>query len=267
MDFLRPRQLLLILDNCEHLLDPAARLAETLLQNCRALRILATSRQSLGVGGEAVWRVSSLSLPDPRLLPTDAEALADSARRVRRYPAFCGASGAGAVQFPPDTAERAAPSRRFVRQLDGIPLALELAAARVHALPVERIAERLEDRFRLLTTGPRTALSRQQTLEAAIKWSFDLLPDADRDMLCALSVFVGGWTLEAAEAVRKGEGGRQKAGRRTFNPHLFRLLPSEVLDSLTRLVDRSLVIYEARRGAGAVSDAGNGAAVLPGKTA
>lgn len=223
--FLRSKQLLLVLDNCEHLIDACARLAETSLQSCRDLRILTTSRQSLGIRGEAIWRVASLSLPPTVPSYTDTETETD-VKALERYTAIQ-LFVERANQIEPAfrlTPENALAVARICTQLDGIPLALELAAARVGALPVQRIEERLSDRFRLLTTGARTALSRQQTLEAAIRWSFDLLLETDRIMLCALAVFQGGWTLEAAEAITSGLG--------------------EVSDALTRLVDRSLVVYE-----------------------
>ena len=209
--YLREKRLLLILDNCEHLIDTCAHLAEALLRQCREARILATSREALGVAGELAWRVPSLQTADAVQLFAQRATLA--------LPSFAlTAANAPAVQG-------------ICARLDGIPLAIELAAARVRALPVERIAERLSDRFRLLTGGSRTALPRQQTLRATIDWSYNLLAAADRALLARLSVFAGGWTLEAAEAVCGGETVAETA-------------PLDVLDSLTRLVDKSLVVVD-----------------------
>ncbi len=205
------------------------------------LHILATSRQPLDVQGESVWRVSSLSLPDAKQLPGDNASLTNLLQTYAAIQLFV----ERAMQAQSDfvlTPQNAPAVLQICRQLDGIPLALELAAARVKALPVEQIAIRLDDRFRLLTNGPRTALSRQRTLEAAIKWSFDLLSEEDRAMLSALSVFVGGWTLEAAEAVceeRKGEKEKRRKGEEENQ---------STMNGLARLVDRSLAIYEQEGG-------------------
>ena len=223
-DHLRSRQLLLILDNCEHLVESCARLAETLLQACRSLKILATSRQSLGAAGEGLWRVASLSLPDPGRMPSGGSELLALVRRHSAIELFV----ARAEQASPSfrlSEENAGAVARICLQLEGIPLALELAAARVGALTVAQIADRLGDRFQLLTQGPRTALSRQQTLEATIKWSFDLLEARDGELLRTLSVFAGGWTLEMAEQVGAEIGESSDA----------------TLDILARLVDRSLI--------------------------
>jgi predicted ATPase len=227
-EYLRQKRLLMILDNCEHLTDECARLVETLLRACPNLRVLATSRETLGVAGETAWRVPSLSLPDLKgeLLPaalTGYEAIRLFVdRATAALPAF-------------QVTEKNAPALvRVCRQLDGIPLAIELAAVRVKALPVEQLAARLDDQFRLLTGGSRTALPRQQTLRAAIDWSYDLLTDAERALLRRLAVFAGGWSLEAAETVCAGEGVEEW----------------EVLDLLTQLVDKSLVQYEEQDGEG-----------------
>jgi predicted ATPase/DNA-binding SARP family transcriptional activator len=227
-EYLRQKKLLLILDNCEHLADECARLVETLLRACPNLRILATSRATLGAAGETAWRVPSLSLPDLKgeLLPaalTQYEAIRLFVdRATAALPAF-------------QVTEKNAPAlARVCHQLDGIPLAIELAAVRVKALPVEQLAARLDDQFRLLTGGSRTALPRQQTLRAAIDWSYDLLTEAERMLLRRLAVFAGGWSLEAAEAVCAGEG----------------VEDWEILDLLTQLVDKSLVQYEEHDGEG-----------------
>ena len=238
VSFLHAKQLLLILDNCEHLVESCAHLSETLLRGSRALRILATSRQPLAVMGEAVWRVTSLSLPELRELPAGSDALMDASDNSPAVQLFVARAQAAAPDWRL-TPQNAPAVVQVCRQLDGIPLALELAAARVRALPVERIAERLKDRFTLLNPAsaadfpaPPAALSRQQTLEATILWSMDLLSEKDRAMLCALSVFIGGWALEAAEWM----GGYQN------------ISADDTLDMLTRLVDRSLVIYENEGG-------------------
>ena len=226
-EYLRTRHLLLILDNCEHLQVSCARLSERLLGDCPHLRILATSRQSLGLTGEVVWRVPSLSLPDlEHAFPEEKEAVSVlmESEAVRLFverarqaePAF----------------KMTAPVMRTIalicHRLGGIPLAIELAAARVNVLSTEQIAARLNDRFRLLT-GSQTALPRQRTLQAAVDWSYDLLSEAERRMLQRLSVFAGSWTLEGAEAVCTGEGIEEGA----------------VLDLHFELVDKSLVFVEA----------------------
>jgi predicted ATPase len=224
--YLQPRSLLLVLDNCEHLVTACAELAEILLRTCPILRILATSREPLGIPGEIVWRVPSLLLPDPNRPPspqdlTQCEAVRLLVDRISSHqPGFAVTeSNAGAVA-------------RLCNGLDGIPLAIELAAARVKILTVEQVADRLEDRFRLLTGGGRTALHRHQTLRAAMDWSYGLLSENERIALRRLSVFAGGWTLEAAEAVSAGGG----------------VEASEVLDLLTQLVDKSLVGVSMRGG-------------------
>ena len=235
---LRPKRLLLVLDNCEHLLDACARLADELLRACPHLTVLATSREALGVAGEAPYRVPSLAVPGPDARPP-AETLAQyeavrlfAARAAVVQPAF-------AV-----TTQNARAVAAVCRRLDGIPLALELAAARVRVLPVQHLHARLEDRFRLLTGGPRTALARHQTLRAAIDWSYDLLTDQERTLFARLAVFAGGFTLEAAEAVCAGDPCGQ-GGTAPRPPRTGRAGPAgeagDVLELLTRLVDKSLV--------------------------
>jgi non-specific serine/threonine protein kinase len=229
--YLRERQLLLILDNCEHLIDACAQLADTLLRACPRLHILASSREPLGVAGEAFFRVPALAAPDPRQLPPLAQVLGypavqlfvDRARTIQ--PAF------------EVTKTNAQPLAQVCARLDGIPLAIELAAARVRMLPVAQIAVRLDDRFRLLTGGARTALPRQQTLQALIDWSYELLPEEERTLLLRLAVFVSGWTLEAAEAVCAEEEPRMEdRGSKIERP--------SILDLLGHLVDKSLVEVE-----------------------
>ena len=221
---LQTRHLLLILDNCEHLVKSCADLAYGLLRSCRNLRILATSREPLRVAGETSWRVPSLSLPDPRDLPsledlTQYEAVRLLIERARSsLPSFT------------LTKQNAPHVLQICRRLDGIPLAIELAAARVRVLSVEQVARRLDDRFHLLTNGSRTAPPRSQTLQAAVDWSFNLLSDPERVLMRRLSVFAGGFTLEAAEAICAGDG----------------IGTSQILDLLTQLLDKSLVSVENR---------------------
>jgi predicted ATPase/class 3 adenylate cyclase/tetratricopeptide (TPR) repeat protein len=223
---LRKRQLLLLLDNCEHLIDACAELADALLHSCPLLTILATSREGLNVPGEALMPVPSLRVPDSDVVPPldelrTYEAVSLFVDRCTSYqPAFA------------LTNENAADIIRICRRLNGVPLALELAAARVRVLSVAQVAKRLDDRFRLLTGGSRTVLARQQTLRAMIDWSYDLLTDSERLLFRRLSVFVGGWSLEAAEAICAGESIEQEA----------------VLELLAHLIDKSLVMMLDRRG-------------------
>jgi predicted ATPase/DNA-binding SARP family transcriptional activator len=221
---LQRRPLLLVLDNCEHLVDACAELVDTLLRDCPDLTVLATSREALGVQGERAWLVPPLEVPEGRSL---AEAEASEAVRlfVER-----------ASDVVPDfrlTAENAPIIVEICRRLDGIPLAIELAAARVKVLAPLQIRDRLDDVFRLLSAGGRTAVPRHRTLRAAIDWSHDLLrPDA-RVLLRRFSVFRGGFTLDAAERVGAGDG----------------IAEADVLDLLAGLVDRSLVGVREQHGA------------------
>jgi non-specific serine/threonine protein kinase len=226
-EFLRHKHLLLVLDNCEHLVDACAELASALLRSCPDLRILATSREPLGITGETAWGVPSLGVPDPGLVPP-----VDQLTQCEAVRLFVERATAALPTF--SLTERNAPAvAQICHRLDGIPLALELAAARVRLLSAEQLAARLGDRFGLLTGGSRTALPRRQTLRATVDWSYDLLPEAERRVFDRLSVFAGGWSLEAAEAVRAGDG--VDAGA--------------VLDLLGRLVDKSLVLAEEQDGA------------------
>ncbi|MBL8055491.1 MAG: protein kinase [Anaerolineales bacterium] len=232
-DALRPRALLLILDNCEHLIDAGAQFAEAVLRACPDVRILATSREALGIAGEVAYRVPSLSSPDPEHPPEPAAL--DQFEAVRLF-----VDRAAAIK--PDfalTPANAAAVIQVCGQLDGLPLALELAAARIRAMTVEQIAARLDDRFRLLTGGSRTALPRQQTLRALIDWSWELLSAPERALLRRLAVFLGGWTLEAAEAVcaEAAEAAPQPA-----------LAAGDILDLLAHLVDKSLVLVDETSG-------------------
>ncbi|HLW59821.1 MAG TPA: tetratricopeptide repeat protein [bacterium] len=224
-DHLLAKKLLLVVDNCEHLVEACAQVVRTLLSACEELRVLATSQEVLGIPGEVAWRVPSLSLPAARAAP-DVGALAEC-EAVRLF-----VERAAAVQ--PSfalTAQSAAAVADVCRHLDGIPLAIELAAARVAALPVEEIAARLNDRFALLTQGERAALPRHRTLQAAMDWSYRLLPDAEQALLRRLAVFAGGWTLEAAEAVGAVDDG---AG-------------FYVLNLLTQLVLKSLAVIDQQQ--------------------
>jgi predicted ATPase len=212
-----------VLDNCEHLIAECARVADVLLRTAPGLKILASSREALGIGGELAWHVPSLTVPEPKQLPVLAE--------LRQYEAVRLFVERAAFAMPAfKLSEASAPTVvKICQRLDGIPLAIELAAARVKALPIESIATRLDDRFRLLTGGSRTALPRQQTLRALIDWSYSLLSEPERILLRRVSVFAGGWTLEAAEEVCAGDS----------------IGTLDVLDLLTHLVDKSLVVLDA----------------------
>ncbi len=200
--YLCAHRALLLLDNCEHLVQACAEFAATLLQTCPKLKVLATSREALGVDGEAIWAVPPLSLPE---MPGAEEAAGKqpSDPRPRQSEAvelFLARAEAVLPGFSLTT-ENTAAVESICRRLDGMPLAIELAAARLRALSVEEIAAHLDDRFHLLTGGNRTAPPRQQTLEATLDWSFALLTDVERTVLRRLSVFAGGCSLHAAEAV------------------------------------------------------------------
>ncbi len=218
---LQAQTTLLLLDNCEHLLAACAALVDRLLATCPGVTILASSREPLGLPGEVVYRVPSLGLPPAGVADPTGLAAVESVRL------FLDRVQAVQPHFRL-TAENAAAVAQICRRLDGIPLAIELAAARVRLLPVEGIAARLDDRFRLLTGGSRTALPRQQTLRALIDWSYDLLPAEERHLLRALSVFAGGFTAEAAATVAAPD-----------------VLPdAPFADTLQQLVNKSLVLLE-----------------------
>jgi predicted ATPase/class 3 adenylate cyclase len=257
-NYLQSKRALLIFDNCEHLIEASAHLTESLLQACPQLHIITSSREALGIAGETPFRVPSLSIPDTHQI-TSAEKLAQS-EAVRL---FIDRAKTALPAFTLTDANAPAVAQICAR-LDGIPLAIELAAARVKLLKVEQVAERLDDRFRLLTGGSRTALPRQQTLRAMIDWSYDLLSESEQVLLRRLSVFAGGWTLEAAEEVCsiKDEDGRTLAphasagvkdeGRSkegVLHPSSFILHPLigpfDVLDLLDQLVNKSLVVVDA----------------------
>ncbi len=191
---LREQEALILLDNCEHLIDDAAKLCGQLVRDCPRLRVLATSREPLGLDGEHVYRVPSLSLAPAEVEAVDEVAASDAVRL------FVDRAQAHYSGFVLD--EQAAPLVASVcRRLDGIPLALELAAARLSSMSIQQVSQRLDQRFRLLTGGSRNAMPRQQTLQAAVDWSFSLLSQSEREVLRRLSVFAGGFELEAAEVV------------------------------------------------------------------
>lgn len=221
-DNLMSKNLLLVLDNCEHLLEACAQLADLLLQQCPTVVILASSRERLGIMGETIFPVPSLSVPQGEaedLLQYEAVRLfIDRARKVEPRFAL--------------TSENAPALVSICQRLDGIPLAIELAAARVRFLSVQEINRKLGYRFRLLTGGSRTALPRQQTLRSLIDWSYDLLTEQERALFCRLSVFAGGWTLESAEVVCSGNS----------------IALEEVMALLMSLVDKSLCTSEEHQG-------------------
>ena len=217
---IRERETLVILDNCEHVINAAAAFSHRVLGECQRLRILATSREPLGITGEALWQVEPLALPARNAAPGEIESapavqlLRDRARAVRRDLAAGEATLSNLA--------------RVCRALDGIPLAIELAAARLRTMSLEQLASRLDDRFRLLTGGSRTALPHHRTLRAVVDWSWELLTDAERMVLRRLAVFSGGASLDAAEWVCGGDG----------------VEPGQVLELLTALTEKSLLVTE-----------------------
>ncbi|TMR88022.1 BTAD domain-containing putative transcriptional regulator, partial [Nonomuraea basaltis] len=216
----RERAILLVLDNCEHVIEAAAAFANRLLGECRRLRILATSREPLGITGEMLWQVEPLEPPAKGADP--AEVGSSPAVRLLR-------DRAGLVRKDIGSdAHTLSAMARICRALDGMPLAIELAAARLRTMSIDQLAHRLDDRFRLLTSGSRTALPRHKTLRAVVDWSWDLLTEAERGVLRRLSVFSGGASLEAAERVC---GDDAYAGE-------------QVLDVLTALIEKSLLLAD-----------------------
>ncbi len=217
---IREREALLILDNCEHVIEAAAKFADRVLGECRRLRILTTSREPLGITGEALWPVGPLAWPEGDADPGEIESspavrlLRDRAGAVRRDLAVDGRTLSTMV--------------RVCRALDGMPLAIELAAARLRTMSLDQLANGLDDRFRLLTGGSRTALPRHKTLRAMVDWSWELLTDAERMVLRRLSVFSGGASLEAAERICAGAAVEQE----------------QVLELLTALAEKSLLLIE-----------------------
>ncbi len=224
LDYLRPKTLLLVLDNAEHLLSACVDLADELLRRCPHLRILATCREALRIEGESIYPVSPLSVPSPGMLLPVVTLMQFEAVRL-----FIDRATAARPSFRA-TEQNGPAIAQICRRVDGIPLALELAAARVTALSVDQIASRLDDQFRLLTNGRRTGLQRHQTLRATMDWSFDLLIEGEPILFRRLAVFAGGFTLEAAEAVCSGAGVEE----------------SDIVGLLTHLVEKSLVVAEDR---------------------
>lgn len=223
LEHLRNRHVLLVLDNCEHVIGACAELAEALVRGAPHLRILATSREGLGISGETVWYVPPLSLPDTsRALSPESLFECEAARLfVERATAVNPSLTVGP--------HHVVAIADICHRLDGLPLAIELAAARVNVLSVDQINIRLNDRFRLLTGGSRTSLPRHRTLEGTVAWSYDLLSATERQVLCELSVFPSGWSLEASEEVCSGDCVERR----------------DVLDLLSHLVNRSLVVVES----------------------
>jgi predicted ATPase/DNA-binding SARP family transcriptional activator len=228
-DYLASRDTLLMLDNCEHLIEASASLAEALLQACPRLSMLATSREALSVSGETLYIVPPLEIPDPQR-PLFLAKLS-SVASVRLFVERAASIWSG-FELTDQNMEAVA---QICQRLDGIPLAIELAAARVRTLSTSQLVERIDDRFQLLTSGSRTALPRHQTLRSTIDWSYKLLSPSEQHLLNRLSVFVGGFELAAAEGVCADENDR----------------PNDIFDLLTQLVGKSLVAIDRTRGSGA----------------
>ena len=227
VEALAGKEMLLVLDNCEHLVEAAARLVDTLLASCPHLKVLATSREPLGVSGEVNWAVPPLSLPEA----TNGEPTVEAMMSYEAVRLFVERARLRLLDFEV-TRENAGAVARVCLKLDGIPLAIELATARMGALAVEQVAQRLEISLDVLKGPSRTAAARQRTLRATLDWSHDLLSESERTLFRRLSVFAGGWTLEAAEAVCSGGGVEENV----------------VLDLLGALVDKSLVVAGASTG-------------------
>jgi len=223
LDYLYEKHILLLLDNCEHLIEACAQYIDLILRTCPNVHILATSRELLGIAGESTYEVPPLSMPDPRHLPPREE--------LSIYDALWLFTERAASALPGFTlnASNSDIVVQICQQLDGLPLAIELAAARVRTLSVHQISARLENIFSLLVGGSRTALSRHQTLRALIDWSHNLLSETEKKLFRRLSIFEGGWTLEAAEAVWEGDQG-------------------EVVNLLTQLIHKSLVLVKSEQG-------------------
>ena len=227
LDAIQSQHMLLILDNCEHLLPKCVHLSETLLRHCPHLQILATSREVFNSAAESTWPVDSLSYPN-----TPASLTAPSIADLMQYEAICLFSERATAVLPSFTLneQNASTIVQICTRLDGMPLPIELAAARMRMLAVEQIAQRLDDRFHLLTTGHAAALPRQQTLRATIDWSYDLLNEQEQALFARLSVFAGRFAVEAAEAICAGES----------------LEREQIFGLLARLIDKSLVTVDLR---------------------
>jgi predicted ATPase/class 3 adenylate cyclase len=222
--YLCDKEILLVFDNCEHLIRACAELCERLLRECHEVRLIATSRENLSIPGEVSFPVPTMEVP-PDGIPLVDLKIYEAVRL------FVDRAKAVLPHFDP-TSKSADSIVKICQQLDGIPLAIELAAARVKILEPDQIAERLQDRLDFLAGGPRTALPRHQTLEATMEWSYSLLTEEEKDQFIKLSVFAGGWSLENAESLMKDESGASV----------------EIIDILSNLVDKSLVVVERREG-------------------
>jgi len=233
-DYLREKKMLIILDNCEHLVDACAQMADRLLHAASNMRILASSREALGIAGEVTYQVPSLGLPDLEHLPS-----LESLSQYEAVRLFIDRATAAVSTFTV-TNDNAPALAQICHRLDGIPLAIELAAAKIRVLSLEQIAKRLDDRFRLLTGGSRTALERHQTLRAAIDWSYNLLSPGEQTLFRRLSIFVDGWTLEAAEVVCSDPSPSLRAGSGLIRSE-------DVLNLLEQLINKSLVITDEMR--------------------
>jgi predicted ATPase len=227
VDALKTKNMLLVLDNCEHLLAACAKLVDALIHAGPGVKVLASSREGLNIAGELTYRVPSLSCPD--------HADTATAQSIKQYESVLLFVERAQFYQPSFTLTNSnAPGLASVcRRLDGIPLAIELAAVRIRSLTVEELEQRLDNRFRILTGGSRTALPRQQTLRALIDWSYDLLDEDQKALFCRLCVFAGGWTLAAAEHVCAGSSVEE----------------GEILNMLSALNDKSLIVAEATGGA------------------
>ncbi|HLO13608.1 MAG TPA: hypothetical protein VK206_02190, partial [Anaerolineales bacterium] len=222
INYLRSRTALIIFDNCEHLIESCAQLVNLLLTSCEHLFILATSREALRISGETPYRVPSLEIPR-----SDIESAVDSLAKIESVRLFIERAALTSPGFAIGS-QNVLVIAEISQRLDGIPLAIELAASRVNVLTVEQILKRLDDRFNLLTGGLRSALPRHRTLRATIEWSYELLSEKERILFRRLAVFIGGWTLESAEEVCSGGD----------------IASGDVLELLSLLVNKSLVIAE-----------------------
>ena len=240
-DYLASKKLLLVLDNAEHLLEACVHLVDEILRRSPDVAMLVTSRERLGMTGELTYRVPSLTVPGP----SDNIDAGDRARRTK----VCACSSSARSSLRPDfdlTTENASSVASICARLDGIPLAIELAAPRLRSMSVEELSQRLDQRFALLTDGSRAALPRHRTLRSMIDWSYDLLTDVEQAMLRRVSVFAGGWTLASCGA------GLQRRRRSRG---------SDTIDLLTSLADKSLIVHRRARRSDALSDAGDDTAV------
>jgi predicted ATPase/class 3 adenylate cyclase len=226
IESMEERRLLLILDNCEHLIEPIVAIAHGIMRRCPAVQVLATSREALGMPGESLMAVPSMSLPS-----TDATGASDSLQESDAVRLFVDRARAVVPTFELTDAVNESVVQ-ICRRLDGIPLAVELAAARIRSLPPAQIAARLDDRFRLLTGGSRTALPRHRTLRAAMDWSFELLTEPEQVLFPRLAVFAGSFSIDAAEAVCSDDA----------------VVREDVVDLLAHLVDRSLLLTDEGEG-------------------